>query len=90
MNQYIQSGNCEATELDGEWIILNSTQFTITKLNEVGGHCWSMLKEAQTVDTLTQTLLEKFSIRENLEQIKMDMEEFVENLVQYGLINYAD
>ena len=52
--QYIQKGNYEATELDGEWIILNTDQYTITKLNDEGGHCWSLLNEVQTADSLTQ------------------------------------
>jgi hypothetical protein len=90
MTQYIQKGNYEATELDGEWIILNTEQYTITKLNDVGGHCWSLLNKVQTVDSLTQSLLEKFSTTENLQQVKKDMEEFLANLVQCGLIEHVD
>ncbi|MEH7546754.1 PqqD family protein [Neobacillus vireti] len=90
MTQYIQKGNYETTELDDEFIILNTDEFTITKLNNVGGFCWSNLKEAQTVETLTKNLIEKFSIQENLAQVKKDTEEFLENLLQCGLIQYAD
>lgn len=88
--QYIQKGNYEATELDGEWIILNTDQFTITKLNDEGGYCWSMLNEVQTTDSLTHSLLEKFSITENELQVKKDIEEFLANLFQCGLIEYVD
>jgi hypothetical protein len=88
--QYIQKGNYEATELDGEWIILNTDQYTITKLNDEGGHCWSLLNEAQTTDSLTDSLLDKFSITENKQQVKKDIEEFLANLVQCGLIEYVD
>lgn len=90
MTQYIQKGKYEATELDGEWIILNTDQYTITKLNDVGGHCWSMLNEVQTADTLTQSLLKKFSTTENEQQVKKDMEEFLANLVQCELIQNVD
>jgi hypothetical protein len=90
MTQYIQKGNYEATELDGEWIILNTDQYTITKLNDEGGHCWSLLNKVQTVDSLTQSLLEKFSTTENVRQVKKDMEEFLANLVQCGLIEHVD
>ena len=88
--QYIQKGNYETTELDGEWIILNTDQYTITKLNDEGGHCWSLLNKVQTVDSLTQSLLEKFSLTENEQQVKKDMEEFLANLVQCGLIEHVD
>ncbi|MBT2657102.1 PqqD family protein [Bacillus sp. ISL-18] len=90
MTQYIQKGNYETTELDGEFIILNTDKFTITKLNDVGGYCWSKLSEAQTADTLTKNLVEKFSAHGNETQVKKDMEEFLENLLQCGLIQYAD
>jgi hypothetical protein len=82
MTQYIQKGNYEATKLDEEWIILNTDRYTITKLNDEGGHCWSLLNKVQTVDSLTQSLLEKFSTAENVQQVKKDMEEFLANLVQ--------
>ncbi|PFP29511.1 PqqD family protein [Bacillus sp. AFS073361] len=88
--QYIQKGNYEATELDGEWIILNTDQYTITKLNDEGGHCWSLLTEVQTVDSLTQSLLAKFATIENELQVKKDMEDFLANLVQCGLIEHVD
>jgi hypothetical protein len=90
MTQYIQKGNYEATELDEEWIILNIDQYTITKLNDMGGHCWSLLKEVQTAYTLAQSLLEKFSSTENELQVKKEMEEFLDNLVQCGLIQNVD
>ncbi|MEY2192737.1 PqqD family protein [Neobacillus sp. BF23-41] len=90
MTHYIQKGNYEATELDGEWIVLNTDQYSITKLNDEGGYCWSLLNKVQTVDSLTQSLLEKFSTTENVRQVKKDMEEFLANLVQCGLIEHVD
>ncbi|MDQ0198766.1 PqqD family protein [Neobacillus ginsengisoli] len=86
MMKYIQKGKYEATELDGEWIILNTEDYTVTKLNEVGGICWSLLGEVQTSETLTHSLMEKFSPAENEEQIKKDLEEFLSSLHQCGLI----
>jgi hypothetical protein len=90
MTHYIQKGNYDATVLDGEWIILNTDQFTITKLNDIGGHCWSLLKEVQTVDSLTHSVTEKFSTPTNEQQVKKDLEEFLAHLIQCGLIQYAD
>ena len=62
MIQYIQKGNYDVTKLDGEWIILNSDNFTVTRINEVGGLCWALLKEGQTVETLTQAILKEYEL----------------------------
>lgn len=90
MSQYIQKGKYEATELEGEWIILNTEQYTVTRLNDVGGLCWSLLTEAQTSESLTRSLAKKYSSGKNDEQIKKDVEEFLINLVQCGLVQSVD
>jgi hypothetical protein len=90
MTHFIQKGNVEATELDGEWIILNTELYTITKLNGVGGLCWSLLNEVQTVDTLTNSLVEEYKAVQTKEQIKLDIEEFLSNLSQCGLIEHVN
>ncbi|MFB3161350.1 PqqD family protein [Neobacillus sp. 179-J 1A1 HS] len=90
MTHFIQKGNVEATELDGEWIILNTEQYTITKLNGVGGLCWSLLNEVQTVDTLTNSLVEEYKAVQTKEHIKQDIEEFLSNLTQCGLIEHVN
>lgn len=90
MTHFIQKGNVEATELDGEWIILNTEQFTITKLNGAGGLCWSLLNKIQTVDTLTNSLVEEYKAVQTKEQIKQDVEEFLSNLSECGLIEHVN
>ena len=90
MAQFIQKGNVEATELDGEWIILNTDQYTITKLNGAGGYCWSLLNEIQTVDTLTNSLMEEYKADQDKEQIKQDIEEFLSTLTDCGLIAHVN
>lgn len=90
MTHFIQKGNVEATELDGEWIILNTEQYTITKLNGAGGLCWSLLNEIQTVDTLTNSLVEEYKSVQNKEQIKQDVEEFLSNLTECELIKHVN
>lgn len=90
MSQYIQKGKYEATELDGEWIILNTEQYTVTRLNDVGGICWSLLTEAQTSESLSKSLAKKYSSGMNDEQINKDIEEFLVNLVQCGLVQRVD
>ncbi|WP_256218359.1 PqqD family protein [Bacillus sp. MUM 116] len=86
MTPYIQKENVETTELDGEWILLNTDQLTITKLNEVGGLCWSLLNKEQTAESLALAVSEKFKSTEDKEQLKKDMEEFLSHLDECGLI----
>jgi hypothetical protein len=90
MTYYIQKGNYDATELDGEWIILNTDQYTITKLNDVGGYCWTLLKEVQTVDSLLKSVTKRFTYSANGQQVKEDLEDFLVNLLQCELIQYVD
>lgn len=90
MSQYIQKENCDATELDGEWIILNTENFTVTKLNEVGGLCWTLLNEVQSVDSLSERIGAQFSGSTPIEQVKTDVEHFLTKLSQCGLIDHVD
>jgi hypothetical protein len=90
MKRYIQKSNVEATELDGEWIILNADQYTISKLNGEGGQCWSMLSKVQTVETLSKSLMEEYGLVQNEQQIKQDVNDFLCSLIQCELIEYVD
>ncbi|MFD0829819.1 PqqD family protein [Neobacillus sp. M.A.Huq-85] len=90
MTHYIQKENIEETELDGEWILLNTNQLTVTKLNEIGGLCWSLLNNVQTTESLAQAVLDKFRPVEDKEQIKKDIEEFLSQLNECGLIEYVN
>lgn len=90
MPKYVQKGNYGATQLDGEWVILDTNQYTVTKINEVGGHCWSLLNEVQTVESLTKDLVENFSADVPINQIKKDVENFLNELEKVGLIEHVD
>ncbi len=90
MKQYIRKSNVEATEFDGEWIILNTQQYTISKLNGVGGQCWSLLSKVQTVETLTKSLMEEYGLVQNEKQINQDVNDFLCSLFQFKLVEYVD
>ncbi|MCK1983027.1 MULTISPECIES: PqqD family protein [Peribacillus] len=87
MVQYIQSNHVEATQLGDEWIILHTEKFTVTKLNEIGGFCWGLLNQAQTVDSLIQTLTDQYLTAEEI--AKDDIESYLLDLLQFGLIQHA-
>lgn len=84
---YKRNESVETMEVDQEWMILHPEKYTVTKLNEVGGLCWSLLKDNQTIDTLTQELLKEYVVEE--EKIRQDVLKFFDELFQLGLIEYA-
>ena len=84
MIQYVQKSNCETTHLDDEWIVLNIDAFTVTKLNEVGGFCWSLLKDVQTVDSLVKAVEQQFHSEAGIN--REEIEGFLTELVDYGLV----
>ncbi len=86
---YIKLGEFETTQLEDEWIVLNTENFTITTLNEVGGYCWSLLNEIQSVDTLSERVIDKFSPPVEKEIIKKDIDTFILRLIECGLIKDA-
>lgn len=86
MARYVQKSNYESTHLDNEWIILNTDDYTVTKLNDIGGFCWSLLEAEQTLESLTQAVG-----REYLETkvSGREIEEFLSQLMECGLVKYA-
>lgn len=87
MTQYIRKDSYEAVHLDDEWIILNTDNYTVTKLNEIGGFCWSLLHNVQTVSSLIQAIREEYqSVDETVEK---DIPSFLSDLMKYGLVEYA-
>jgi hypothetical protein len=84
---YVRKEHTESTQLDGEWIILNADAVTITRLNAVGGFCWSLLDKEQTLDSLIEAVCEQFeSISGTVEE---DIATFLSELIQCGLLKDA-
>lgn len=84
MQQYTRKSNYDTTHFDDEWIVLNTDNYTLTKLNETGGYCWSLLSEVQTINSLSQSIVDKYG--EELEYVKEDVELFLKDLLKCGLI----
>ncbi|WP_368657345.1 PqqD family protein [Metabacillus halosaccharovorans] len=87
MQHYIKKDDYETVQLDNEWIIMNTDQFTVTKLNEIGGFCWSLLEKPQTINALTQSVMVQF----NIDQVNLSnhINDFLQELMEYGLIQHA-
>ncbi|CAN7588946.1 PqqD family protein [Rossellomorea sp. LjRoot5] len=87
--RYVQRKKYEASQFDDEWIILNTDLYTVTKVNEVGGFCWSLLESAQTIDSIAAAVAGHFNISETHETIIDDIRDFIMELQHYGLVEYA-
>jgi Coenzyme PQQ synthesis protein D (PqqD) len=87
--KYVQRDQCEATQLEDEWVILNTRLYTITKINGVGGFCWSLLTQPKTLEMLVDAIAEQYNTENSIEDIKQDMKGFLSELMSYGLIKHA-
>ncbi|MFS0723905.1 PqqD family protein [Paenibacillus sp. 1P07SE] len=88
MTSYVWSEQCnEAVQMDDAWVILNPVTFTVTKLNEAAGLCWNLLSEPRTSVSLAQILQENYEISE--EEASRDVEAFLEQMQQIGLVRHA-
>ncbi|MHA7139531.1 PqqD family protein [Rossellomorea arthrocnemi] len=89
MTKYVKTKDYEASQFDDEWVILNTDQFTATKVNEVGGFCWGLLECVQTVDSIAEEVKHHFKIVEDIESFKLEIEEFLTELHHYGLVTHV-
>jgi len=81
---YRWSVGVESAELDGEWVIMDAEQFTITKLGEVGGFVWSVLQQPTVVAELIDYVLSEYEV--SRAQAAIDIIRFVEDLANIGLL----
>ncbi|MFJ7747147.1 PqqD family protein [Peribacillus sp. NPDC097295] len=87
MVQYIQCNHVEATQLDGEWVILHTDTFTVTKLNGIGGYCWNLLSRAHTLDSLIEKIMDQYDTTKA--ESKKDFENYLTDLLHLGLIQHV-
>jgi hypothetical protein len=87
MTQYLRMNDYESIELDMEWIILNTDEYTLTKLNGVGGFCWSLLGTAQTVSSISAAVRKEYQSVD--ESVEADVEAFLQEMISRGLVQHA-
>ncbi|WP_261302593.1 PqqD family protein [Paenibacillus andongensis] len=87
MTQYLRMNDYEAIQLDMEWIILNTDEYTLTKLNGVGGFCWSLLGEAQTVISISEAVRKEYESASDT--VEEDVEAFLNDMIRRGLVQHA-
>lgn len=84
---FIRKPNCETVQVDNEWVILNPETYTVTKLNEAGGRCWSLLSEKQSAGEIVAAL--QSGDQDDAGQLKEDVELFLNSMLEYGLVDNA-
>lgn len=86
MKRYIQNKQYDLTQYNDEYLVLNTDNETVTKLNAVGGFCWTLLHEEQTIESLVWAIHKEFPEDEPPEE--EEVEEFIIDLIQCELIHF--
>jgi hypothetical protein len=75
-------------DLFGESVLLNLQSEEYFGQNEIGTRMLSVLKESQSIEVAYDTLLEEYEVEP--EQLQQDLLNFVEKLVNYGLVEVTE
>lgn len=88
MNErYRWSPHVEATELDGEWVVMDAQGMTMSRLNEVGGFIWSQFEREALVESVTVLLTETYDV--GSERALAEVRDFVQSLHEAGLLEHV-
>jgi hypothetical protein len=87
MNVYECSNNMDITELDGEYIVMDTEKFTVTKVNDVGARILEGLKQKRNLESIVQAIAEEFGVDKQI--VKADTNVFLSELKGLGLITYG-
>ncbi|MGM9987194.1 MAG: PqqD family protein [Bacillaceae bacterium] len=82
--KYVQSNKHEIYQLDDDYIIFNTNNYYVFKVNEVGKHCLQLLEQPQSIESLIDQL-EKSGDKVTPSD-KQQVEEFVRILVEDDLL----
>ncbi len=85
MTRYIQKKDVETVQMDDEWLVMDISGYTITRLNQAGGVCWSLLSSPLGKEELAQSMMDQYT-HISLEAAMQDVESFFQELLRCGLI----
>ena len=78
------AGDVLVRELDGEAVLLNLDNESYYGLDDVGTVFWTVLSHSSSINEAYQRLLKEFDVE--AEQLKSDLQAFLEDLLAQGLI----
>lgn len=82
--RYRWSASVDSAELNGDWIIMDAEQSTITKLGEVGGFVWTTLQQPTTIAELVTRVTGVYEVGPT--QAEQDVIRFITELKNIGLV----
>jgi hypothetical protein len=85
MNIYECLNNIDITELDGEWIVMDTEKFTVTKVNEVGARILEGLIQKRNLESIVQAIVEEFGVDQQI--VCADANVFLTELKGLGIIS---
>ncbi|GAB6988081.1 PqqD family protein [Paenibacillus pini] len=77
----------ETEQIEGEWILLDLSTHSVTKLNELGGMIWSLIPECQTIEEIVNRIQSEYQIEHHI--VDQDVRLFIGDLMSAGLVSYA-
>lgn len=86
--QVIQAPDVLLQNLEGEAVLLNLANGQYYGLDENSFHMYQTLTSAESVDQAYERLLQEYQIEP--EQLRADLERFLEGLLENGLLSYTD
>lgn len=76
----------EMTQMNDEWFLVDIKGFTITKLDQLSGFCWSLLNEAHNLPMLIEEVIHYFFWQEDRGIIEHTIRQRIKELLSKELI----
>ena len=77
-----------AQEVDGEMVLLDMESENYFGLDEVGTAIWQAMQEKETLQEVFEALLEQYEVE--AEVLEKDLSDFVEKLLESGLVEVKE
>ncbi len=75
-------------EVADEAVILNLDSESYFGLDSVGARMWNALTRSDSIQAGFETLLAEYEV--DAEQLRQDLDQFMENLIEHGLLELED
>ncbi|RKD23155.1 hypothetical protein BEP19_13130 [Ammoniphilus oxalaticus] len=75
----------ELIEMDGEWVVMDTEGFTITKINRMGAYIVEALLAHKTIEQIIEMITRQFQA--DSEKIRYETIGFIQQLEKIGLVH---
>lgn len=82
--RYRWGAHVESVEVDGDWLIMDPEQLTMTKLEDVSAYIWARLQVPRTVSDLVDDILQEYAINRDI--VEGDVHNLLNNLRSLRLL----